>query len=258
MNLSVPPSSLLAPAPPDFYHCSQFYSQKFVPDYEDCDIAIGLLPSGNAPIPWYLDPLRGDPENLSYTATHGTCQLQMQIAGQDADGSRQNWISGNFMRQMARLVMDKCIIASITGGYLTRGFSKQLEYVTSPKTTYENAFPPSTAFLTMMVRDSGSDDNGYSPGDQDPYTGQLLIDALEATVYLTPATSSARNNLQRNLDHWYETVRNMDGTRDWWQDVPQMNGNPTGAAALTNLIVNKTFACGESVKGVTSLPRACL
>ena len=109
----------------------------------------------------------------------------------------------------------------------------------------------------MMVRDSGSDDNGYSPGDQDPYTGQLLIDALEATVYLTPATSSARNNLQRNLDHWYETVRNMDGTRDWWQDVPQMNGNPTGAA-LTNLIVNKTFACGESVKGVTSLPRACL
>lgn len=71
MNLSAAPSALLGLAPPDFYHCSEFYAQKIVPDYDDCDIAVGLLPSGNAPIPWYLDPERGDPEMLSYTATHG-------------------------------------------------------------------------------------------------------------------------------------------------------------------------------------------
>lgn len=71
MNLSIAASPLLAPAAPDFYHCSQFYAQKFVPDYEDCDAAIGLLPTGNGLIPWYLDPQRGDPEMLSYTATHG-------------------------------------------------------------------------------------------------------------------------------------------------------------------------------------------
>ena len=64
----------------------------------------------------------------------------MQVAGPGADGSRQNWLSGNFMRQMARLVMNKCIISKITGGYVTRGFGKQLDYVTLPKTKYEDAF----------------------------------------------------------------------------------------------------------------------
>lgn len=71
MNLTVAPSPLLAPTPPDFYHCSQFYAKVSVPDYDDCDTAVNLLPSGNAPIPWYLDPERGNPEILSYTATHG-------------------------------------------------------------------------------------------------------------------------------------------------------------------------------------------
>lgn len=64
----------------------------------------------------------------------------MQIAGQGADGSRRNWISGNFMRQMARSVMDRCILPRVTGGYVTRGFAKQLNYVTAPTTKYEDAF----------------------------------------------------------------------------------------------------------------------
>ncbi|KAL9137534.1 MAG: hypothetical protein Q9175_001251 [Cornicularia normoerica] len=150
----------------------------------------------------------------------------MQVAGQGAEGSRQNWISGNFMRQMARLVMEKCIISNIMGGYVTRGFVKQLKYVTSPKTKYGNAFPSSTAFLTMMVRSSHSDDDEYSPGNQDPYTGQLLMDALEAAVYMASPRSPARDNLQRNLDHWYETVQKMDGTRDWWQNVIETSQTP--------------------------------
>lgn len=181
----------------------------------------------------------------------------MQVAGQGADGSRGNWLSGNFMRQRARLVMDKCILAQITGGYVTRGFAKQLNYVTSPKTKYEDAFPPGTAFLTMMVLGSDSDDTGFSPGDRDPYTGQLLVDNLEAAVYLAPAGTPARDNLQRNLNHWYETVRIMDGTRDWWQEVPQNSDNPTGAG-LIDLVVNTTFACGKRVENVALPPTAYL
>lgn len=115
---------------------------------------------------------------------------------------------------------------------------------------------PNTAFLTMMVRDSGSNDNEYSPGDRDPYTGQLLVDALEAAMYLAPAGSSTRNNLKRNLDHWYETVRKMDGTRDWWQSVLQTGGKPVGVG-LTDLVINSTFACGKRIKGVTFSPKAC-
>lgn len=116
---------------------------------------------------------------------------------------------------------------------------------------------PSTAFLTMMIRDSGSDDDRYSPGDRDPYTGQRLVDALEAAVYMAAAGSPARENLQRNLDHWYETVRRMDGTRDWWQDVPRSSGNPTGVG-LTISNVNSTFACGNGAEGITLPPKACL
>lgn len=55
------------------------------------------------------------------------------------------------------------------------------------------------AFLTMMVRKSGSDDD-----EELPY-------------------------LKWSLDTWYETVREMDGTRDWWQGISQTRGIPAGA-----------------------------
>lgn len=52
----------------------------------------------------------------------GTCQLQLQVASPDADGSQKKLLSGNLMRQMALLVIEKCIIPQITGGYMTRVF----------------------------------------------------------------------------------------------------------------------------------------
>lgn len=109
----------------------------------------------------------------------------------------------------------------------------------------------------MMVRSSDSDDDEYSPGNQDPYTGQLLMDALEAAVYMASPRSPARDNLQRNFDHWYETVQKMDGTRDWWQNVIETSQNPT-EAGLTNLTRNSTFACEKKVESVALPPRACL
>lgn len=121
-----------------------------------------------------------------------------------------------------------------------------------------NAHPqaPSSAFLTMMVQNSDFDDNAYSPGDRDPYTGQLLMDALEAAVYMAPAGSPARENLQRNFDHWYETVREMDGTRDWWQVVPRTSGNLNGVDLIDPMII-PTFACRKRTEWVRLLPRAC-
>ena len=114
---------------------------------------------------------------------------------------------------------------------------------------------PSTAFLTMMVRDSGSDDQHYCPGDQDPYTGHLLMDALEATIYMAPAGSPARDSLQRNFGHWYETVQKMDHVRDWWQDVPGSLGG-AGDGSM-DLVSNLTSSCGKGVRGITLLPQAC-
>ena len=120
---------------------------------------------------------------------------------------------------------------------------------------FHRKIAPSTAFLTLMVRDSGSGDKHYSPGDQDPYTGHLLMDALEATVYMAPAGSPARDSLQRNFEHWYETVQKMDHARDWWQDVP---GSFGGAGdGFMNLVSNLTSSCGKGVRGVTLLPKAC-
>lgn len=109
----------------------------------------------------------------------------------------------------------------------------------------------------MMVLGSGSDGDGYSPGDQDPCTGQLLMDHLEATIHMTPAGSPTRSNLRRNLDHWYETVRKMDWRRDWWQGVAHDNGNPTGAG-LIDLVANTSYACGKEVEKVTFPHKACL
>lgn len=84
----------------------------------------------------------------------------------------------------------------------------------------------------------------------------LLMDTLEAAVLMASAVSPAREDLQRNFDHWYETVQKMDGTRSRWQDIPRSCSKPTGAG-LTDVAVNLTFACGKRVGGVALLRKVC-
>lgn len=109
----------------------------------------------------------------------------------------------------------------------------------------------------MMVRDSDSAHDQHNPGDQDPYVGQVLMDSLEAAVYMAPKGSLARANLKRNFDHWYETVQKMDGTRDWWQEVPQTSDNLAKNNSVS-LVVNLTTTCGIVAKDSVSPSKPCL
>lgn len=84
----------------------------------------------------------------------------------------------------------------------------------------------------------------------------LLMDTLEAAVLMASAVSPAREDLQRNFDHWYETVQKMDGTRSRWQEIPRSCSKPTGAG-LTEA-VDLTFTCGRRVGGVALLRKVCL
>ena len=212
----------------------------------------------------------------------GTCQLQFQASGEAADELRTIDFAPNHLRSMAGWVIDQCVRGESSGGYVTHQIANTLDYVTDGMTFYEDPFrktmnsilrysrnirvnniviAPDTTFLSLLVWNSDNLDMRYNPGDMDPFTGQVILQAIAAVWHREPE-SPVKVNIERNYEYFYDAVRSMDRSkhRTWWDSplgnstspnakLTEMNGNVIlPAPAGPNL----THTCGKATQATTN------
>ena len=70
-HLDAVPSRYPEPVSPDTYDCAEFYARPSPATTQDCQIALGLLPSGTADEPFSYHFNNDDPNLLPLRVSHG-------------------------------------------------------------------------------------------------------------------------------------------------------------------------------------------
>ncbi|KAL8794077.1 MAG: hypothetical protein Q9195_003377 [Heterodermia aff. obscurata] len=118
---------------------------------------------------------------------------------------------------MAGWLQNECVAMSGRGGFITKGISNLVNYVTSSTASVRllNSYPPSTAFLTVSIT---GDIKDPSPGNTDPSIAMLLEDSVrEAWSNSLPGSPTRQLLAKRSNFYRSQSVKmRTGGNRPWW------------------------------------------
>ena len=95
-------------------------------------------------------------------------------------------------------------------------------------------------------------DPKYNPGDMDPFTGYVILEAIVAAYHREPE-GPTKVNIERNYEFFHGTVQAMDRLlcRTWWNSLP--DNSAAANASSTDRIGNFTLPVPETL----NLTHAC-
>ena len=170
LTSSYPPHPV-APIPYDFAYCHSYYGSNL--QAHESAFAGSKLPQGADPQQYYInDPTA--PFHLPFTITHGNIQITVEAAiGWTAAAYQYITIRPNEIRGMAGYVSEACVGNRQLGGFITRRFTRLVNYALLPDTNLEYVpYPGDTLFLTLTMMTRGMPEP--SPGDFDPEVPRQL------------------------------------------------------------------------------------
>ncbi|KAL9112213.1 MAG: hypothetical protein Q9187_007809 [Circinaria calcarea] len=214
-SLALHPLPRIAPTPPNFHVCHEFYGQALT--FNDCTLAGENLPRSADPIYYYAGDLP-PPSTLIWHYTVGECTVSIERVGPNIQGHIR--LVPDYMRGMVGWVISQCVTPSALGGFVTVSFENMVNYITNPSTRFEEPFSPASSFFTVTVSRPRTGIE-IKPGERDPTIPATLSDALLdvaenmrvgspfATRYWDGAVLFATEALA--LDR--------EGESSWWQNL---------------------------------------
>ena len=91
------------------------------------------LPEGNTPIAYTQRLLTANSHELPFYYTGDGCQISVELGGPGVELGCNFIVAPNRIREMAKYVIDKCILNwGGVGGFITEGFSQMVNHVLAP------------------------------------------------------------------------------------------------------------------------------
>lgn len=229
--------SFIPPIEPDFWDCDKWYSRFEPPTFADCQIAWTRLTPGEDVEHYFTNAPEWEPYQLPVIVSHDTCQIEFHASGNYSYYHTQELLlAPNTIRYMAGYVIRQCIEGENSGGYVTKGIEKPIDYLSDINNTYPGYLPGATTFFTATVL-SSSVTPAYEPGCCDPVTGKRILRYVDEKVLEEPAGSVLREKLEERVWYLAASVRRMQrfNYRAWWIDpfAPLSLPNTTAVSSYT-------------------------
>ncbi|MCJ1229777.1 hypothetical protein MMC12_006447 [Toensbergia leucococca] len=209
----------IPPVAPDFYLCDPEYG--YALETLDCNLAADLqLPRGRESVNAFLNNPRM-PFSLPFTVTHGSCAISIEFAGPSYAAPSFVTIVPDQLRGMASYVIDQCVRASGSGGFITRGMISLVGYLSiTPLFVNPLSVPADPWFTTVTI--TGPDAPLRRPGDTDPEVSSVI---MEADRWLAGHHAEGSEDRVHFLDladrsEWRAHEMRRGGSLNWWDPYP--------------------------------------